>query len=245
MTIALISDIHGNLAALQAVIAEIDRLGVNDIVCLGDVAGYYPDLDACADILRERAIPCLLGNHDDYIARGIPCPRSDAANRCLDLQRSRLRTDTLEWLQSLACTMRHGELHLVHAGWNDPLDEYMTPSSNYFLGIAGRVFASGHSHVQYAWTDGSRLYCNPGSVGQPRDGNPASAFAIWTGKTFELRRVPYAIEKTEQAMGAAGFPLYFYENLRKGSRIGGQIDQPPIIRSKSHIRSAVTVSSKS
>lgn len=228
MTLALISDIHGNLAALQAVLARLDAMAVKQVVCLGDTAGYYPDLDACADLLRARKIPSLRGNHDDYIAQGTPCPRSDSANRCLDYQRKVMRPDTLDWLRSLATEMQIGGVHLVHAGWVDPLDEYIIPDDAYFARLSGQVFASGHTHVQYIWHGKTALYCNPGSVGQPRDGDARAAFALWDGTGFSLHRVEYDISKTETAMEAAGFNPYFYQNLRLGSRIGGKIDSPPL-----------------
>lgn len=227
MRLGLISDIHGNLAALEAVLSRLDALGVTDILCLGDVAGYYPDLDACVDMLRQRGIRSLMGNHDDYIARGAPCPRSDSANRCLNHQRSHLRADTLAWLQDCPLRMRHGPIDCVHAGWNDPLDEYMAPSDAYFEGMEADVFASGHTHVQYIWQGRDKVFCNPGSVGQPRDGNPRAAFAVWEDGQFTLYRAPYDIQRTQAAMAQAGFTSYFSENLSAGTRIGGKIDAPP------------------
>lgn len=225
--LAIISDIHGNLSALQAVIDRIDNMSIRRIMCLGDVAGYYPDLDACADILRNRGIVTLMGNHDHYIASGTACPRSDSANRCLDHQRRTMRSDTAEWLSSLPKKVQSDGLEMVHAGWNDWSDEYMTPSDEYFSKVGGHAFASGHTHVQYIWTGTKAIYCNPGSVGQPRDGDPRAAFATWNGTNFDLFRVPYDIDRTERSMQAAGFSEYFYANLRLGSRIGGQIDKAP------------------
>lgn len=227
MRLALISDIHGNLAALEAVLARLDALGVSDILCLGDVAGYYAELDACVDLLRQRNIPSLMGNHDGYIAYNEPCPRSNSANRSLEYQRANMRADTLNWLQSQPLKRSRGTLECVHAGWNDPLDEYTTPTDSYFDPLPGDVFASGHTHVQYIWRGVHKSYCNPGSVGQPRDGNPLAAFAIWDGNGFELHRVAYDIMRTQHVMERAGFSAYFFENLRVGSRIGGVIDQPP------------------
>ena len=123
--------------------------------------------------------------------------------------------------------MNLDRLSLVHAGWNDPLDEYMIPTEEYFFEIEGHAFASGHSHVQYKWQGSRAIYCNPGSVGQPRDGDPRAAFATWDGMRFDLHRVSYDIGQTEKSMQAAGFSEYFYANLRIGSRIGGKIDKAP------------------
>ncbi|MBC2836290.1 metallophosphoesterase family protein [Paragemmobacter straminiformis] len=227
MTLALISDIHGNLAALEAVFGQLDRLGIGDVLCLGDVGGYYPELDACADLLRARRIPCLMGNHDNYLATNTPCPRSDSANRCLDYQRRTARPDTFAWLRSLPHRHDLKGLSAVHAGWIDPIDETFAPSDAYFAGMPGEAFASGHTHVQFVWRGKDALYCNPGSVGQPRDGDPRAAFAIWESGTFHLHRIDYDIDRTEEAMRKAGFDAYFFQNLRIGSRIGGKIDTPP------------------
>lgn len=229
MRLALISDIHGNLAALEAVLARLDVLGVTDILCLGDVAGYYSDLDACVDLMRERSIPSLMGNHDFYIAQNEPCPRSDSANRCLSYQRANLRPDTLKWLQAQPLRRSCEPVECVHAGWSDPLDEVLSPADTYFDAIPGVFFASGHTHVQYIWRGTRKTYCNPGSVGQPRDGNPRAAFAIWEDSEFQLHRVAYEIERTQRLMESAGFSDYFYRNLSVGSRIGGLIDRPPAI----------------
>ena len=230
MKTALISDIHGNLAALKAVLAEIDAMGIGRVLCLGDMGGYYPDVDAVCDLLRARGIPALMGNHDWYLAKDVPCPRSNSANRCLDHQRATMRPDTLSWLQGLHPSAEWDGIQVVHGGWNDPLDEYLVPSKALFSALCstlpGRVFASGHSHVALTWQDAELRYCNPGSVGQPRDGDWRAAFATWDGADFTLHRVPYDVAATEAAMAEAGFDAYFYENLRLGAQIGGKINQP-------------------
>jgi putative phosphoesterase len=224
--IALISDIHGNYAALLAVLDRIDTMSVEHVICLGDVAGYYPQVNACVEELRARDIPCLLGNHDWYLAFDEPCPRSNSANRCIEHQRSVITEECMAWLRSLRPTANWQGIRLAHGGWKDPLDEYLRPSQEYFDALPGSVFASGHSHVAQVWKGVGKQHCNPGSVGQPRDGDPRASFAIWTGSAFSLHRVEYDIGQTEAAMAEAGFDAHFYENLRIGSRIGGQIDRP-------------------
>ena len=90
--IAVISDIHGNYEALEAVLKEIDKLKVSKIYCLGDVVGYYSQVNECCDILRERGIECLMGNHDWYMSSGSFCPRSQSVNDCLAYQRKIIST---------------------------------------------------------------------------------------------------------------------------------------------------------
>ncbi|MFV3315779.1 metallophosphoesterase family protein [Pseudomonas sp. BNK-43-a] len=230
--IGIISDIHGNFAALSTVLAELDRMGVDEIICLGDTAGYYSQVNECCDILRARGIFSLMGNHDAYIALNQPCPRSNSANACLDYQREVLSADNRRWLESLPERASLHGLELIHGGWNDPLDEYLEPSEAYFAEHPGRFFASGHSHVQFLWQGRDKTWCNPGSVGQPRDGDPRAAFATWDGQRFALYRIAYDIEAAQRAMAHAGFTDYFYENLAKGTQIGGRVsairsDLPP------------------
>lgn len=221
--IGLISDIHGNYAALSIVLRELDKMGVEDIICLGDVAGYYCQINECCDALRERNIPVLQGNHDYYLTENVPCPRSNSANRCLDYQRRTIREDNLAWLAlKRPQDFWHG-ISVVHGGWHDPLDEYLVPDAAYFAPLDGHVFASGHTHAQMKWRGPEKTYCNPGSVGQPRDGNPDSAYATWDGERFSLHRVAYDISNVRQAMAKAGFTDYFSENLEIGAMIGGKI----------------------
>jgi len=221
--IGIISDVHGNYSALRSVLARLDALGVSRIICLGDTAGYYCQVNECCNALREREVFSVMGNHDWYLARQERCPRSNSANACLDYQAGVISEQNRAWLDSLAFQAVEQGISLVHGGWNDPLDEYLRPSQAYFDALPGSCFASGHTHVQYLWQGQGKVYCNPGSVGQPRDGDPRAAFATWDGKAFELHRVEYDIAQVQQAMARAGFTPYFYENLDKGTQIGGRI----------------------
>ena len=222
--IGIISDIHGNHVALSAVLARLDKLGVSKIICLGDVGGYYCEINECCEELQARNIFTLMGNHDWYLATGESCPRSNSVNVCLDYQREIITDANKEWLSSLTPQAQRGALNIVHGGWLDPLDEYLVPSSEYFSRFEGRLFASGHTHVPCVWKGENQTYCNPGSVGQPRDGDPKASFAILDEMNFTLHRVEYDIEKIQAKMKTAGFTPYFYENLSIGSRIGGKID---------------------
>jgi predicted phosphodiesterase len=218
--IGILSDIHGNYVALSAVLREIDRLEVSTLICLGDTAGYYNQINECCEALRARDVFSLMGNHDQYITSNDGCPRSDSATRCIEYQASIIDTSHLAWLASLQSSAQIHGLDLVHGGWNDPLEEYMTPTTEYFEGLDGPTFASGHTHEQMMWNDGLKQYCNPGSVGQPRDGDPRSAFATWDGLNFELHRVEYDVSATQHSMTSAGFDPYFSDNLAFGLRIG-------------------------
>jgi predicted phosphodiesterase len=222
--LAIISDIHGNHAALIAVLNELERMGIKKIICLGDVGGYYSQINECCETLQTRNIFSLMGNHDWYLATGEQCPRSNSANRCLDYQRKIISRTNLDWLTTLKPQAQIDGLNIVHGGWNDPLDEYVKPSTDYFAYIQGHFFASGHTHVPCIWSNGIKSYCNPGSVGQPRDGDARASFAIWNYMDFSLHRVQYDFKSLQKDMQHAGFEEYFYENLANGTRIGGKID---------------------
>lgn len=221
--IGIISDIHGNHVALEAVLARLDAMGASDIICLGDVAGYYSQINECCETLISRNIFTLQGNHDFYLARNEQCPRSNSANHCLDYQRSVITDANLAWLSSLVSRAEKHGISIVHGGWNDPLDEYVRPSAAYFSTLPGRYFASGHTHVPYVLAEGGKTYCNPGSVGQPRDGDARASFATWDGESFVLHRTEYEIARIQAHMASAGFSSYYYDNLAAGSQIGGRI----------------------
>lgn len=218
MKTAFISDIHGNYEALKAVLAEIDRLGVSRVYCAGDVVGYYSQINECCEALRTRDIPCVLGNHDWYMAGGGFCPRSKSVNDCLAYQRKIIEAEHLEWLRTLPVQMRIGEIQMVHGGWADPIDEYLKPNAEYFERVQGKVFVSGHTHLPIVQHFGDKTYCNPGSVGQPRDGDPRAAFAIYEAGDFTLHRIPYDMQNVFELMQAAGFNDYYYGGLKTGAR---------------------------
>jgi predicted phosphodiesterase len=218
--IALVSDIHGNWPALQAVLRETDALGCR-VVSLGDVAGYYPQLNECVRELERRGVVNVLGNHDHYLVSGLDCPRSRSATACIRHQRAVATPACRAWLARSKPFVRLHGIAMVHGGWNDPLDEYLVNvGEEHFHGLPGSLFASGHTHLPVfrRWT--GRAYVNPGSVGQPRDGDPRAAYALVDGGRIELRRVAYDIDATAAATRAAGFSEHFYKNLYVGKRIG-------------------------
>ncbi len=218
--IAILSDIHGNYPALLAVLKKIEELGIEDIYCLGDIAGYYSQINECCEELQLRKVKCILGNHDWYLISKTKCPRSKSANDCLTYQNNVIKSCNLKWLESLPLIIQLENISFVHGGWNNPLDEYLTViAENYFDLIPGKFFASGHTHKQIIMKVGMKYYCNPGSVGQPRDGNYKASFATFDGNLFQLHRVDYDVDLTCKLMAEAGFDEYYYKRLRFGSEI--------------------------
>jgi len=219
--IAILSDIHGNYIALEAVLKAIDKMGINEIYCLGDTVGYYPQVNEVCDELRRRNIKGVMGNHDWYMAADSFCARSQSVNDTIGYQKTIISSDNLKWLQSLPLRLSAGELSMVHGGWTDPIDEYLVPSKEYFAKVGGHYFSSGHTHIPIIQDYGNKMYCNPGSVGQPRDGDNRASFATWDSTKFEIHRVDYKFEQMGPLMEAAGFSGYYYERLAVGAKDQG------------------------
>ena len=221
----MISDVHGNYSALCEVLNKIDNMGIQNIYNLGDVAGYYSQINECCDELKKRKILSVMGNHDFYLTTNTKCPRSRSANECLDYQRKIISSENLNWLKSLPQKMTVGKLNFVHGGWVDNIDEYLEPNTDYFENINGSYFASGHTHVQLSVKCGEKKYCNPGSVGQPRDFDNRAAFATFDGDNFTLYRVSYDIKKVGELMEKAGFNDYYYGGLFTGTKISNNLSK--------------------
>lgn len=216
--IAIISDVHGNFEALKSVLAKIDELGISEIYCLGDVVGYYSQVNECCEELRKRNVKCVMGNHDWYMATDSFCPRSHSANDCLEYQRKVITKENKEWIKSFPFIRNEYGISMVHGSWANPIDDYLEPTKEYFEKLNGKYFASGHCHVQRVENYGDKIYCNPGSVGQPRDNNPLAAFAIFDGNNFKTYRVEYDIKKVGELMDKAGFNKYYYGCLKTGAK---------------------------
>lgn len=220
--IAIVSDIHGNYVALEQVLKTIDELGIQDIYCLGDMVGYYPQVNEVCNELQKRGALCVIGNHDWYMLADSFCDRSQTVNDTIGYQKKVITDENLRWLRSLPVHREYQQLKMVHGGWVNPIDEYLRePTKEYFDKVRGKYFASGHTHRPRIDNFGDKVYCNPGSVGQPRDGDSRSAFATWDGASFEIHRVAYDYDAVGQLMEQAGFNGYYYERLAIGAKDNG------------------------
>lgn len=221
--VALLSDVHGNHRALEACLADLSDFSVDRVFNLGDVFGYGPEPDHCLEILLEVCDASLLGNHDNYLVNSMRCPRSQSANIALDIQRSRVRPSSLEALRTLPLSIdfESPDVRLRHGGWQDPLEEYVCPSPQYFRGRPGGAYFSGHTHLATIRDYGRVFYCNPGSVGQPRDGDWRSSYALvdLEARSAVIRRIPYDVDGVKADMKNLGFPYWNYRNLSVGISI--------------------------
>ncbi|MBU1309933.1 MAG: metallophosphatase family protein [Gammaproteobacteria bacterium] len=224
MKIAILSDIHANFSALEAVLADAKQRGCTRFISLGDVAGYGAEPGLCINLLREHHAINLMGNHDNYLIGGSVCPRSRMVNEIIGYQRTVVNAEQLSWLANSQPYLIEKNDYFTHGGWDDFQDQYLYNISEDVMPPNANRFLTGHTHVQTLAHFGDRLYCNPGSVGQPRDGNPNAAYAVLGPDFVEILRVEYDINRAAAAMKAAGFPERYYQNLFIGAQIGGRID---------------------
>jgi predicted phosphodiesterase len=233
MRIGLVSDVHANRPALEAVLDDMPA--VDEVVCVGDVVGYNPWPAACVERIRSVAAATVRGNHD----RTVETPERYRANRMaeagLEHAKRELSADQLAWLRSLPRATRFGggDFLLVHSHPDpDHEDAYVYPSEFETLKpaieaveatddsdggpLAGVVL--GHTHVQGARWVGDRLVVNPGSVGQPRDGDSDAAYAVLetSEPAVDLRRVSYDVDRVIEAVDRAGLPSRTGERLTRG-----------------------------
>jgi diadenosine tetraphosphatase ApaH/serine/threonine PP2A family protein phosphatase len=240
MRVAVISDVHANRHALDAVLSAVDGETVDAIWCLGDTVGYGPQPNECCDLLRERADLCLIGNHD-LVALGelTVTDFNDEAAAAAIWTSEQLTAESESFLRSLKPSAEVDGVSLFHASARDPVWEYVLTEeaarATFELTSAPLVLV-GHSHVALALTladdrvaggvapdgdelrlDGRRLL-NPGSVGQPRDGDPRAAWLLLDldRGIATFRRVSYSIEKTQAEMREAGLPPALAARLGRG-----------------------------
>jgi hypothetical protein len=217
--IAIISDIHGNFAALESVLSEIDRMHIRQVACLGDVAGYYSAVNECIEALRARDVVSLMGNHDYYLTSGSGCPRSASANRCLYYQRQTIREENLQWLAASPVRGVAEGVSIVHGGWNDPIDEYLYDvPADYFTALDGPAIPT------YRASGDSTARCTaiPGRSDSRATAIPGRQFSVWTDGEPTVCRVAYDIDATCRLMKQVGFEPHFYENLYRSTRIGAR-----------------------
>lgn len=239
MRYAVIADIHGNLEALQVVLADIQEQKCTHVVCLGDVVGYGANPKECLDIIRGMNIPVVKGNHDEYIGVDVnPDGFNDAAAEAVTWSRAQLTEDDRKWLRELKYFRLVANFSIVHATLDAPprwgyVFEKLEAAAS-FTYQNTQVCFFGHTHVPVAFIRdtgvrggtyskfrveaGKKYFVNVGSVGQPRDGNPKSAYVIYdlVQQTIELRRLDYPIAEAQRKIRAAGLPDRLAERLASG-----------------------------
>jgi len=239
----VVSDIHANLAALEAVLAEARTLGFDEIWCLGDLVGYGPDPNECIERMQDFRHVSLAGNHD-WAALGKLDIRSfnvdaRAANAWTQAQ---LTPGSREYLSGLPIHVERDGFCMAHASPREPVWEYILDANLAYANFAhfsASACLVGHTHIPLIFAlDEQRRRCetmlpplsgqltlgahrmiiNPGSVGQPRDGDPWASYAILDveSQVWEFHRVVYPVEITQERMRARELPPRLIERLGVG-----------------------------
>jgi diadenosine tetraphosphatase ApaH/serine/threonine PP2A family protein phosphatase len=245
MRYLVISDIHANLTAFEAVLDDAGTLGKDyDFVwCLGDVVGYGPDPNECVDLLRSMPHLCLAGNHDWAALGRLDIRTFNAdARKVVAWTRETLIEENLAYLEALPTTFVLGDFTLAHGSPREPVWEYILDpliASLNFPHYQTPYCLVGHTHTpvifelvnekgecnpiapvynQQLKLNGTRRIINPGSVGQPRDSDPRAAYALLDIErlTWEHRRIPYDIGVVQEKMRAAGMPERLITRLDHG-----------------------------
>lgn len=233
MRIAVLSDVHANLPALTSALADIERRGVDAVVCLGDVVGYGPDPGPCVDLIRETCEITVLGNHDAAVAHEKDVevlPRDGQA--AARLHRTLLNDDQLAWLAALPLQATAYGATFVHATPERPeawirLQSYSAIQSQFdafstdicFVGHSHRPAVASSSMGVYRVRRGHRFLVDVGSIGQPRDRDPRLSYAVYDDFAFsvEMVRVHYDHTRTAVRLDEVGLPASLGDRLRRGT----------------------------
>jgi predicted phosphodiesterase len=242
MKVAVVSDIHSNRQAFEAVLEAIADSEAAELWCLGDLVGYGADPDACVELARRHTAVCLAGNHDMAVTGELALDEfSRGASLAAQWTRDVIAPDNLSFLADLRPEGQEGSVGLYHGSPRDPIWEYVLSALLAELCLdsqSQRICLIGHSHVASSFVrregepatgeprrDGARLdmssgewLLNPGSVGQPRDGDPRAAWMLLDlgAETATYRRTSYDVAGAAAAIRAARLPNSLAERLEYG-----------------------------
>ena len=232
MKILIISDVHSNYEALLAVVKAEKH--VDQIWCLGDLVDYGPQPAEVVQWVRHHVRLCVCGNHDFALAFHEDCrcgKRFRALSRASRaMNRALLSSEQIAYLQLLPLTeeivLENCRFRLAHATPSGDMYRYLTPGVTdielgvEFAGVYADVVFCGHTHFPMMRKVGSKLFVNPGSVGQPRDGDPRASYAVWDDGVVKLRRAQYDISQTVNKLRTSELPGALAERLAQILRDG-------------------------
>ncbi|MEF8883251.1 MAG: metallophosphoesterase family protein [Halapricum sp.] len=218
MRVGAISDVHANIVALDAVLADMSDVDV--LVCAGDVVGYNPHPGECVDRVREADIPTIMGNHDRAVVTDDYPGFNDMAVAGVEYAQEHLDDDQIEWLADLPTeqTLLDGRVKIVHGHPDDP-DRYTRPEAfSPDLLEDEELLIMGHTHVQHHEIYDDGIVVNPGSVGQPRDRDHRAAYSIvdLDARTVDEHRVEYDTDSVIHDVVDAGLPQQIGFRLTQG-----------------------------
>jgi predicted phosphodiesterase len=236
MRYGIFGDIHSNLEGLEAVLADMEQQKITQTVCLGDIVGYNANPSECLELVRTLGCPVVKGNHDEEASEERDIAHfNDMASSSMEYSRNQLSEEQKQFLRSLPMQRAIGNFTVVHATLDGPPTwtyVFNLPEAEQsFVYQRTSVCFHGHTHVPKVFVKDSKVheflyrkielkpgksyFVNVGSVGQPRDGDWRSAYAIYDTdtQTIELRRVPYDIARAQQKIIDAGLPERLAERL--------------------------------
>ena len=225
--LVVISDVHSNLEALRAVMGAVEG---EDIYCLGDSVGYGASPNEVLQLLKEKGARAVMGNHDEAAVTGDTGRFNARAAMAVLWTRARLAKESLDYLRGLPLEIREEfegvKAYMAHGSPDDRIWEYVDPRthgdlfSHYISKTGCALVGLGHTHVPFVWAGESGQVFNPGSVGQPRDGDPRAAYAVVTvdGGTaaVDIRRVEYDAKGAARRILEAGLPAQLADRLLLG-----------------------------
>lgn len=220
MLYGIIADIHSNLEAFRVVLQELRA--VEQIVCLGDIVGYGPNPTECITIMKERNIPTVAGNHDKAAVGEMSTQWfNENARLAVEWTSEQLTDDSIVYLKTSPLTLEFDDFQIVHGSLVNPLEEYLenrTVAFPTFEKMTKGLLFVGHTHVPLHLRSEAKEIINPGSVGQPRDGDPRASFGIYDSekKEFTLHRIEYNISLVQEKMKKAELPPHLIERLSYG-----------------------------
>jgi len=217
----LISDVHGNVVALEKVLEKLDSCDV--IYSAGDVVGYYPYFNETVEKFREEEIKSVMGNHDYAVVNSDFSGMNPFARETAVYTKNNIEEKNLEWLSSLPLSIKTEYFEIYHGiPGNDELayTVYLFPEDpliDFFLEKHGNIVV-GHTHIQFIEKHEGNMLINPGSVGQPRDGDPRAAYAIFDTESgnVKLERTKYSIQEVYDSVLKAGLPEFLGKRLFEG-----------------------------
>ena len=239
MKIAIISDIHSNIEALEEVIADINRRGVDKVVCLGDIVGYGANPKECIKRIKSLTSNVIAGNHDYGVGGLTPINYfSSVAKSAVKWTKKQLNRSELNFLRLLPLTINWGSVLFIHSSPDAPdMWNYILTSSDaivQFRFFSEAILFVGHTHIPGIWNESGsfsvptpkpfrldtkkRYIVNPGSVGQPRDGVNDASYLIFDSDywSIDFIRVKYDIETASAKIKAAELPLILSERIKYG-----------------------------
>ncbi len=226
MRIAVISDIHGNLAALESVLASIRNTGADKVICLGDIVGYGARPNECVDLIKDRKIPTVMGNHDQAaVGRGNLAYFNTYARQAIIWTMTQLKDEEKRFLSGLELTFKIDDMLFVHSSPDNTGDwNYIFTAADAqrsFSAFQEPVCFIGHTHYPNIFYEehGHRRLINVGSVGQPRDNNPQACWGQYDTSTGEYRlmRVEYDVELAVKDILDAQLPPFLANRLLLGT----------------------------